>query len=254
MEKRGVRVADTLSAMTMFSPTGGEAQAMQAPQRTSVAAILSLVAGILGLVVCCVPFVGPVFAVLGLLCAVFAFLAIGRSEGRLGGRGLAVGGLACSLVAMLLGIVVVVGMAQISSMFGKYGDAITHVQADDMTALNEVLATTAGQKVTPEGIAAFKDESIGSLGKFKRVKPGMWAWFESFGMLGGVATGIPPQYQGGGQTLIPLQGEFDKGNGLILVLINQTEQSPTAPIGKIENIGVAPTGGPITWLIDPSGP
>lgn len=241
--------------MSTFSPPGGEfAQAMQAPQRTSVAAILSLVCGILGLIVCCVPFLGPTFAVLGLLCAVFAFIAIGRSEGRLGGRGMAVGGLACSLVAMLLGIVVVVGMSQVTTMFEKYGEAVGMVQNDDLTGLNEALSTTASPKVTPESLATFKNESIGSLGKFQRVKPGMMAWFESFGMLGGVATGIPPQYQGGGQALIPLQGEFEKGNGLILVLLNQMEQGPNAPMGKIENIGVAPTGGPITWLIDPSAP
>lgn len=241
--------------MTTISPPGGEfAQAMQGPQRTSVAAILSLVCGILGLVVCCVPFAGPVFALLGLLCAVVAFLAIGRSEGRLGGRGMAVGGLACSIVAMLLGIVVVVGMNQVLTMFTKYGDAVGQVQTDDKTGLSEVLSSGATQTLTPEAIEAFKDESIGSLGKYQRVKPGMWAWFESFGMLGQVATGIPPKYQGGGQTLIPLHGEFEKGSGLILVLLDQTEQSPSTPLGKIENIGVAPTGGPITWLIDPSGP
>lgn len=242
--------------MTTFSPPGDFAQA-PVPQRTSVAAIISLICGILGLVVCCVPFVGPFFGIVGLICAIAAFMAIGRSDGRLGGNGLAVGGMICSIIAMIFGIVIVVGMSQFTKMFNGYGTAITIAQSDDTSTLSPMLSAAAGQRATPEGLAAFKTESLGSLGAFQRIKPGMMPFFKSFAMMGQLGGGVPPKYQGrgGGVSLLPAIAEFEKGEGLFLIVFNQNEQTnSTLPFGNIENIGVAPAGGPVTWLIDPALP
>lgn len=240
--------------MTMYPNAPGLDAPLPGPTRTSIAAILSLVCGILGLIACCVPIAGPVFGVIGLLFAVFAFLAIGRSEGQVGGRGLAVGGMVCSIIALVVGIFVVVGMNLATTMIGKYGQAVEIAQSDDPSRLTEVLTSSSTQRLTPEEIETFKVESFGSLGKFKRVTPGMLPLFSTFGKLGPLMGSIPPGYQGGGYGMLPMPGEFEKGNGIILVIVDQSEQAPQWQMGKVVNVGVAPEGGPITWLLDPSGP
>jgi hypothetical protein len=234
--------------MTTFSPPEGEfARRMQGPERTSIAAVLALVAGILSLVLCCIPFVGPAVAAVGLLCSIVAFVAIGRSEGRLAGGGLAAGGLVCSIIGMLLGVVVVVGLWQGTAYVARFGEAVAAVQNDDRAALQQRLSSNAAANLTPEALASFNDQVSQSLGKFRRVKPGLGMWWEAVVAMGEVAPSLPRRYQGGGLAVLPLAAEFEKGSGLVLVVMNEGEE-------KIENLGVAPGGGPVTWLLDPGAP
>ncbi|MDX2132150.1 MAG: DUF4190 domain-containing protein [Planctomycetota bacterium] len=239
--------------MTTFPQPGFDVAPAQ-PTRTSIAAILSLVCGVLGLIACCIPVVSPALGVVGLLFAVFAFLSIGRSNGAVGGRGIAVGGLVCSIVTVVLGIFMVFGMNMVVNMIGAYGKVVEMAQSDDTTGLSEALSSGTASAITPEDIENFKAESGGSLGKYQRVTPGMMALFGSFGKLGPIAGSIPSQYQqgGSGYTMLPMPGEFEKGKGLIIVVVNQGEQTPQWQMGKVVNIGVAPDGGPITWLVDPA--
>jgi hypothetical protein len=67
----------------------------QGAPRTSGLAIAALVVGILGLC-------GGILAIPGLILAIVALVRINRSQGRLGGRGLAWSGIGVSLVAVLI--------------------------------------------------------------------------------------------------------------------------------------------------------
>ena len=68
-----------------------DVQLYQEPERTSILAILSLVFGTLG---CCL----GITSILGVPMAVASIFGISRSKGRVGGMGLAIGGLIIGLL------------------------------------------------------------------------------------------------------------------------------------------------------------
>ena len=71
------------------------------PQQTNVLAIISLVCGILSIVCgCCLGWVGILFSIGGIICAVFA-----NKQGK---TGLAKAGLICSIVGIVLSIVITI--------------------------------------------------------------------------------------------------------------------------------------------------
>ena len=84
---------------------------------TNVLAIVSLVLGILSIVLgCCTGWIGALFGIGGVICAVFA-----NKQGK---TGLAKGGLICSIVGIVLGILITIlavifSVAMIGS--GVYG-------------------------------------------------------------------------------------------------------------------------------------
>ena len=108
-------------------PMSGEG-AVDAPERTSLLAILSLVCSLL----CCL---SPV----GVLLGIFALIGIGASGGRVKGQGIAVAGLLIGLIfSVLLGFVIV-GATQMGTMFGTLafkpvGDFMTAVESGDNDA------------------------------------------------------------------------------------------------------------------------
>ena len=68
---------------------------------TNVLAIVSLVLGILSIVLgCCSGWVGSLFGIGGIICAVFA-----NKQGK---TGLAKGGLICSIIGIVLGILITI--------------------------------------------------------------------------------------------------------------------------------------------------
>ena len=70
-------------------------------KETNVLAIVSLVLGILSIVLgCCTGWIGALFGVGGIICAVFA-----NKQGK---TGLAKGGLICSIVGIVLGILITI--------------------------------------------------------------------------------------------------------------------------------------------------
>ena len=94
--------------------------------RTSVAAVFSLVFGLLGALAAPTGLLAPVavlFGVVGLVLAV-----VGMRAGRkplTTGRGVAIGGLVLSLVALVLGIAALVGLASVVSDNPQILDRIT---------------------------------------------------------------------------------------------------------------------------------
>lgn len=75
----------------LFTSTAAAAAPASAPAKTSGLAIASLVLGLLGCT-----------SLFGLICGIIALVKIGKSQGRLGGKGLAIAGVCISGVTMLL--------------------------------------------------------------------------------------------------------------------------------------------------------
>lgn len=245
--------------MTTFQePRFGDfGQPQPAPRRTSIAAIMSLILGILALVTCCIPVAGPVLGGLGLVFAIAAFILVGGSQGRLGGRGLAVGGMVCAIIGIIGGVFVLVGMNIFVKGLGQYGNFVKIAQSDDPSGMTAQLSPAAAQALTPEDIAAFKAQTLDHLGAYQSTAPGLMGFVKGVTKMGQVAPQIPPPYmqsRPGQSSMIPVNAEFEKGGALILLVLDPQGSGPTTQFGAIDNIGVAPDGGgTIIWLLPPPG-
>jgi hypothetical protein len=92
-------------------PPGGYAAPVAATGGTNVLAIVSLVAGILGLLLLCA-FLGPISFVFGVVAAVLGFVARNQIKQRgQGGGGLAMAGLVIGIAAAVLGLAELAGIA-----------------------------------------------------------------------------------------------------------------------------------------------
>lgn len=85
-----------------------------APKQTNVLAIISLVLGILAIILgCCSGWIGVILGVGGIVCAVLA-----NKQGK---TGLATGGLVCSIIGVILGILVIVLAGAALAFFQEMG-------------------------------------------------------------------------------------------------------------------------------------
>lgn len=81
--------------------------APEAPKQTNALAIVSLVMGILSIVLgCCTGWIGIIFSIAGIICAVFA-----NKQGK---TGLATAGMVCSIVGIVIAILITI----VSVIFG----------------------------------------------------------------------------------------------------------------------------------------
>lgn len=235
-----------------FSDFGGKQPA--APERTSVMAVLSLILGILSLPCCFLPVVGPAIGLVGLVFAISAMMMIGRSGGALGGKGVAVGGLVTSVLGMLAGVFVLVGVAQALGTLHNYGRFVEIAQSDDRSELEEMLTQDAADKATKAEMDQFRTKVTAELGGFSRLTPGMMPFFKNFAKFGEIPmTSIPAEYQPGmGQSMLPLPGEFEKGNAVVVVFVSTLDKTNQLPLGRVMNVAVLLPDGTLAWFIDPN--
>jgi hypothetical protein len=212
-----------------------------APSRVSGLAIASLVFGIL----CCIPFFGIIAMILG----GSAMIVISRSEGRLGGRGLAIAGMVLGLLGTLFtafaGFATLQGVAQIQSLSGSY----SYVEQKDYARFRTLMTPSASQKVTDQQIDEFQQKVEGVWGKSLGPTKGLGDIISSYMDAVQQAGSSSPTLRG---QILPVPMKFDKGTALAFFEINP-RQTNTRNNPGIENIVVLdPSGGPI-WLIPPAG-
>jgi len=235
-----------------FSDFGGKQPG--APERTSVMAVLSLILGILSLPCCFIPVVGPAMGLVGLVFAISAMMMIGRSGGVLGGKGVAVGGLVTSILGVLAGIFVLVGVAQALGALHTYGKFVEIAQSEDRSELEEMLTQDAADKATKADMDQFRAKVTAELGEYTRLTPGMMPFFKNFAKIGEIPmTSIPAEYQPGmGQSMLPLPGEFEKGNAVIVVFVSTMDKTNQLPLGRVMNVAILLPDGSLAWFIDPN--
>ena len=200
-----------------------DVQLYQEPERTSVLAILSLVFGVLG---CC----GGVTSVLGIPMAIISMIGISKSKGRVGGMGLAVGGLIVGLLTLALWVGMVFGMGGMMKVaitqFGATTEAIlTDVQNGDFDAARQNLASP-GNQTTDDELIAFAAAYTTDLGQYVSMPDGFGDLVNGYMAVGPL---IQPYQNRPG--FVPMPAQFDTGWVLVIYIMDPNGQGPVGSNG-----------------------
>lgn len=213
-------------------------------QKTSIMAIVSLVCSL----VCFV----PGLSVVGVILGVLALLMIANSNGKLGGRGLAIAGLIFGLVVSAFWITVLIGAMQVSKvMKGQFaqplGQLMLDIDAKDFTKARQSLTPAAAAAITDADFSRFVDSYQGELGHAKAPPDNIIEFVMSYGKLGQQMQ----QFQGGGQDVIPFPGNFDNGMSVIAFQVDHKGGPGPQMQIPISNIMVITPSGKKVTLYDP---
>lgn len=230
--------------------------------RTSILAVAALVLSLL----CFVPGLG----VLALMLGGAAILLISRSNGRLGGLGLAVTGCIIGLVTSVIWVLMTIGavsaMQSLNStmapMLAPARTALTAIEQNDYGTARTQFTPTLAATVTDEQIKDFHQQYQAELGNFKSSPNSVADFVRGFISFGGqMGQNQAQMQQNQGQNLVPIPVEFDKGWALVFVQFtpNSNTNTPTSGttqqpgsssfVVHIANLGIATTTGKEFWLI-----
>lgn len=228
-----------LAPLDPFAP----AEPAQAGQRVSGLAVGAFITSLL----CCIPGVGVVAAVLG----IGALVSIARSEGRLGGRALAFLAIVLGTLGTMLIVGILVGASWVVGALQPYRATMSAIEAGDVAGARAHLVGTASA-VSDARLAAFREEYRRAFGGFRRFPPGLGGCVRGWMAVGPGWSDVDHAqraYPGGG--FVPLGAEFDTGPGLVIFVMDDSGAASGLP--GLKNIGIAGRGSGITWLVDPSG-
>ena len=107
-------------------------------------AVASMVLGIIALVLFCVWYVSIPVAIVGLILGVIASGKAKRGEG--GGAGMAKAGIICTIIALALDIIVIIGVIVGFSLFGN---KIRQIQQRQIQQMQQQQNTTPAPTPTP---------------------------------------------------------------------------------------------------------
>jgi len=200
-----------------------DVQLYQEPERTSIMAILSLVMGVLG---CCVLVTAPI----GLLLGIFGLVVTGKSNGRVGGKGLAIGGIIVSILSMAIWVGIIFGFGGMMNMaikqFGSTTESIlTDIQSGDFDAARANMAAP-GNATSDADLAAFQAAYTTDLGSYVSMPSGFGEMINGYMSLG-------PQIQPYQNTagMVPMPAQFDSGWVLVIYIMDPNGQGPVGPNG-----------------------
>jgi hypothetical protein len=220
-----------------------------APARTSVLATLSLVAGILSLILCCLPVIGPVVGLLGAAMGVGAIISIGASDGRLGGKAQASVGLITSVLGIVLGTVVLVGLLSAFGQLKQYGSVMAAAEAGDVSTAAPFFAPNTPEPLTAEALASFRDRYTAVMGAYRGSESGIIAVMKA----ASISMRLGSTVTASSERPIPVMGVFDRGPAAIVFFVDGQTGVGTLPAGSVLNIAVVPDQGNPIWLFDPGG-
>lgn len=224
-----------------------------ASRRTSVLAILALIAGLL----CFLPVTGALAVIFGGASIIF----ITRSNGRLGGTGLAITGIVLGLLSSVVWVAVFVGLNQVGksvnqAMIVPINDAFTAMAKGDHLAARTVFTPKADSAVTDADLDAFNKKVTDEWGAFVGTPSNLLELVPAYMH----ASKAMRSFQNGGtppQDTIPVPATFAKGTVITLIEIDPSDRSNRTGTGvnvklPIVNIGVIDTSGKTIWLVTPS--
>lgn len=214
------------------------------PARVSGLAVASLVFGIL----CCIPVVGLIAVILGAA----ALITIRKSEGRLGGKTLAIVAIVLGGVGTLAWIVFAIAATQFYSAYRRGAmeptyAAMTALDARDTTPAKALLDSKTRTRVTDAEWTAFTDSYTAKFGAFQGTMYRL-----DFSLI----SAQPPLGTPAHTAFIPVPAEFKQEPAVIFLFADSPDalsdviQGGTAN-GHITNILILGRGKHV-WLIDPS--
>lgn len=200
-----------------------DVQLYQEPERTSIMAILSLVMSLLG---CCVFITAPI----GVLLGIFGLIGTSKSNGRVGGKGLAIGGIIVGVLAMAIWAGIVFGFGGMMNVaikqFGSTTESIlSDIQSGDYDAARANMAGP-GSLTSDEDLAAFNAAYTADLGSYVSMPSGFGEMINGYMALGPLMQ--PYQNQGG---YVPMPAQFDSGWVLVLYVMDPSGQGPVGANG-----------------------
>jgi hypothetical protein len=213
------------------------------PPRTSIMAILSLVASL----VCFIPGLPTIGSVLG----VFALIGISSSKGRVKGTGLAVAGIVIGLLFSMLQIGLALGANAVMKEYAKFGEPMLLVESGDTAQFRKYLSSDVDAVVTDADIAAFKAAFAADAGAFEGVPKGLVEVVGDFANLGKSGQ-QPDQSDVPYSEVVPVPGRFANGSRLIWAAIDQNESNRVNSFPAVRNLGVLRADNSILWLVDPA--
>jgi hypothetical protein len=224
------------------------------PARVSLLAIFSMVAGIVAMLGCCVPFFGPIGGLIAVGLGITGFIAIRRSQGRLRGWGLAGAGVVTGLIAASVGSFLLILLSQITYSAAAYERVVQIAQREDQSELINVLTAESANAVTREELIAFREGSLDRLGAVRGVRGGVLTWVEAIAQAGRIDPTIQAKYvRIGTGSIVAIPLEFEKGNATLLIAFDQNQTDPQLFFGRVVNAALAPADGSgLIWLIDPA--
>jgi len=218
--------------------------------RTSIAAISSLVLGIVGLFTCFLPIFGPLAIIVGIA----ALVAISRSEGTLKGTGLAIAGSITGLVSLVISLFVVFSAYIATNSIKDYAGLVPDAQRRDESAAAAWLGLGADGSPTADVLTRFDDSVTNRLGEFQSAESDLSSLFAWEARKDNTAAAQVTDYENAGYSVFECEGTFEKGMARILVLVDDDDTDDLMPLGKIVNLAVIPEGASeVFWLFQPGG-
>lgn len=216
------------------------------PARVSALAVAGFVCGLL----CCIPGVGAIGAVLGGI----SLARIAGSQGQLTGRALGFAALVLGLLGSMFWIAVGVGGRQVIVQYDRQlsrpaAQAVQGVEAGDWTNLKALLDPAQVARLTDDDFAKFAEALKSEYGPMVGA-PQTVAFGDLFRPRASV--NIP----GPNQMPLPIPMQFSKGPGMIVLIVDSPEVvqdilvSGGTSRGRVQNFGVL-GGSRDLWLIDP---
>lgn len=222
-----------------YAPIPGD---MMMEQRTSVLAIIALVCGLICFV--------PALPALGTILAIIALVLIAGSNGRLGGRGLAIAALILGLVFSALQIGIAVAATKMMGAFSGFitkpaSDLVAAIDKQDYATARTLMITGAGDRVSDAEFEAFRSGYQGELGAFKKVATTFGEVWQGYQTVGPMMQGYQNQNQA--EPIIPIPAEFEKGWALVIVQMDPKNQKQNSPVIPANIIIHSQSGG--KWML-----
>lgn len=184
-------------------------------QRLSLLALFSLIFSL----ICLLPGLG----VLGVIFGASALILIGKSRGRLSGKGLAITGVVLGLIVSVIWGSMVVGFGQ---AFRFYRDRIIPPVAilmehagSDAAQARASLTPGAAKSVTDEDLAQFAAGAEAHYGAFRHAPTGFGTLITTF--RDSLSAGQDQQISGGSQG-VPVPMVFERGAALVFVIYDES--------------------------------
>jgi hypothetical protein len=228
-----------------------ESQFEPAPQpRVSFLAVLSLICGIV-----CVP---PGTGLLALIFGASGAVLIGRSGGRLRGKGLCLTGIVLGVISTFMWIAFAVGAA---SAYRGIRDNIALPTAEFVEALRDgdhagaiaMMHTDAAERLTAERLEGFREEVTAKLGAFQGL-PDQPDFFRSNASPGSDQVDLGPS-----MIPLPFPAQFENGGAFIVLVIDGSELmdmvfGQLSIKGRVHNLLIFGEDQQMMWLLPPEGP
>ncbi len=216
--------------------------------KTSILAIFAFVVSLVGLIACCIPGVGP----LGLLLGVLALVMISMSGGRKKGGGLAIAAIVIGLVAGAINIAIIYGAASLGGEWGALGGMVEAAEARDLQEAQSYMVSAQAQQLDQSTLDAFGDSLNAEHGTMQPRPKGLLDLVMLFAEVGEsvqpLQAEVQREYSSMDYAAVPLPLPFDQGTALFMFV---TPKNAGGLVGSVVNMAHVAQDGSLVWLLPP---